>query len=121
MLLAVGVVGCEANCCSNGLIMLEHVHVVGPTFCSAPQAPEPLHRPHQLLETRCLRINITDIDDKIILRARQNKLFSDFCKEWAVHPGKPSVLAEITSVRLDMPPCTFCNYVVDPRRKCITL
>ena len=27
------------------------------------------------------QINITDIDDKIILRARQNKLFDDFCKE----------------------------------------
>ena len=26
------------------------------------------------------RINITDIDDKIILRARQNKLFSLFCE-----------------------------------------
>ena len=32
---------------------------------------------------RCERINITDIDDKIILRARQNKLFSDFSKEAA--------------------------------------
>ena len=29
------------------------------------------------------QINITDIDDKIILRARQNKLFDDFCKEAA--------------------------------------
>lgn len=27
------------------------------------------------------QINITDIDDKIILRSRQNKLFDDFCKE----------------------------------------
>merc|ERR1719456_810551 len=27
------------------------------------------------------QINITDIDDKIILRSRQNKLFDDFSKE----------------------------------------
>ncbi|CAJ1448466.1 unnamed protein product [Effrenium voratum] len=36
------------------------------------------------------QINITDIDDKIILRARQNKLFSDFCKEAATM--KPEAL-----------------------------
>ena len=33
------------------------------------------------------QINITDIDDKIILRARQNKLVDDFTKECKARLG----------------------------------
>eukprot|EP00438_Fugacium_kawagutii_P001498 Skav202544 [mRNA] locus=scaffold2011:277134:278009:- [translate_table: standard] len=49
-------------------------------------------------DVNCARINITDIDDKIILRARQNKLFSIFSEEsmsederYVIH-GVPSLL-----------------------------